>query len=144
MSKQLELWDRYTQDALALECKNKEYDNAQERLGEPGEMRILHASMGIAGEGGEVLDLVKKHVFYNKPLDRAKVTEEVGDIMWYVSVLLQVMDIGFDEVLAKNITKLRARYGGESFSSYDKMNRDKSQVQAIMEEDHEDHPGSGC
>jgi hypothetical protein len=89
MSRQLELWDRYTQDALALECKNKEYDNAQERLGEPGEMRILHASMGIAGEGGEVLDLVKKHVFYNKPLDRAKVTEEVGDIMWYVSVLLQ-------------------------------------------------------
>lgn len=44
----------------------------------------LHMSIGVAGELGELLDAVKKHVIYEKPLDVVNVVEELGDVWWYV------------------------------------------------------------
>lgn len=68
------------------------------------------AIMGIAGESGEVADLVKKYLFHKHPLDREKIVEEAGDLMWYIAELCAVMDVSMDEVATKNIEKLKRRY----------------------------------
>jgi NTP pyrophosphatase (non-canonical NTP hydrolase) len=66
--------------------------------------------MGIAGEGGEVCDLLKKHLLHKKPLDREKLVAELGDVLWYIQLGCNVFDISVDEIVEYNIKKLCARY----------------------------------
>jgi NTP pyrophosphatase (non-canonical NTP hydrolase) len=75
--------------------------------------RLLTGAIGICSEGGELLDLVKKIIFQGKePSDelRAKIKNELGDVMWYVQQVLITMDWDLEEVLAENIKKLSGRY----------------------------------
>lgn len=76
----------------------------------------LHMAVGIAGESGELLDAIKKHVVYNKPLDRANVVEELGDLEFYMEGLRQGLGITRGEVLAHNIAKLSKRYEAGKYS----------------------------
>ena len=76
----------------------------------------LHMAVGIAGESGELLDAIKKHVVYNKPLDRENVVEELGDLEFYLEGLRQGLGLTRDEILAANITKLSARYAGLTYT----------------------------
>lgn len=81
----------------------------------PDKCDLLHAAVGIAGEAaGELLDAVKKHVFYNKPIDRENVIEELGDIEFYLEVIRSKMYITREVTLEYNINKLskgdKARY----------------------------------
>lgn len=68
------------------------------------------AVMGISGESGEVADLVKKFMFHQHPLDREKLIEELGDLMWYIAELCATLGASMDEVARGNIEKLRKRY----------------------------------
>lgn len=70
----------------------------------------LMATMGLAGETGEVVDLVKKVEFHGKPLDRQALIKELGDVLWYLTALRLFEGITLDEVMATNVAKLRARY----------------------------------
>lgn len=72
--------------------------------------RTLHAAVGMSGESGEVLDIVKKTWIYGKPLDRQKLVEEMGDVLFYYVALLNTQDITLKEIADANIAKLRARY----------------------------------
>ena len=67
-------------------------------------------ALGLAGESGEVIDLIKKHLFHGKPLDREKFLEEMGDQLWYFQCLLEAVDGTFEEVVEKNRAKLKRRY----------------------------------
>lgn len=71
---------------------------------------LIHATMGVVGEAGELLDGIKKHVIYNKPLDRANVVEELGDMEFYMEQLRQRLGITREETLDANIAKLEVRY----------------------------------
>ncbi len=71
---------------------------------------LAHAVMGISGEAGELLDAIKKHVIYGKPLDRDNVVEEIGDLMFYVTALMNELVIMEEEVVLKNVEKLNKRY----------------------------------
>jgi NTP pyrophosphatase (non-canonical NTP hydrolase) len=71
---------------------------------------LIHGIMGVAGEVGELLDTIKKHVIYKKELDYENVVEELGDIEFYLEVIRQEMGIERDETLESNIIKLRKRY----------------------------------
>jgi len=82
----------------------------------PSSAHILHMAVGVSGEAGELLDAIKKNVFYNKPLDRANVIEELGDLEFYMSGLRQGLGITRDEVLEANIQKLFKRYASGSYS----------------------------
>ena len=86
----------------------------------------LHMAIGISGESGELLDAVKKAVIYRKPLDRANVVEELGDLEFYMEGLRQGLDITREEVLAANITKLRKRYGERYSDSAAQTRADKA------------------
>ncbi len=70
----------------------------------------VHMALGIAGEAGELVDAIKKHAIYNKPLDFDNVIEELGDIEWYMEGLRQTFGITREVVLAHNIAKLNKRY----------------------------------
>lgn len=74
--------------------------------------RLLLAACGIGGEGGEVVDLIKKHIFHHKSEGEISplVVEEIGDLLWYVALLVNTMGLDWNEILDVNRAKLVARY----------------------------------
>lgn len=79
-------------------------------------LNVLHAAVGVAGEAGELLDAVKKHWAYSKPLDRENVIEELGDLEYYMCLMRSVLGIARHEVLQANADKLAVRYAGLKYS----------------------------
>lgn len=71
---------------------------------------FLHASVGISGEAGEILDAVKKHWVYEKPLDRENLIEETGDILFYIQALCNLLGISLSDAIDANVDKLNKRY----------------------------------
>lgn len=72
---------------------------------------LLHAALGMAGEAGEVIEHVKKSMFYGKPLDEAKLKEEAGDLLWYIAgPLCRALGCTLEELAAANVAKLEKRY----------------------------------
>jgi len=69
-------------------------------------------ALGLAGESGEVIDLIKKHLFHGKPLDREKAIEELGDVLFYVQCLAEALDVEIAKVAQVNDQKRRRRYPG--------------------------------
>lgn len=76
----------------------------------------LHMCMGLSGELGELIDAVKKSIFYRKPLDRDNAVEELGDIEFYLEGLRQGLGITREECIQGNINKLGKRYAGFNYS----------------------------
>jgi len=77
---------------------------------------ILHMAVGISGEAGELLDAIKKHVIYQKPIDLENVVEELGDLEFYIEGLRQSLAITRQETIDHNIAKLSVRYSKGSYS----------------------------
>lgn len=71
---------------------------------------LINGVMGLCGESGEVIDLVKKHLHQGHPLDKEKLIKELGDIAWYLAEVAYVLDTDLDTVLEQNIAKIKARY----------------------------------
>lgn len=66
--------------------------------------------LGLSGEAGETVEMIKKHIGHGHPLDREKLKKELGDDLWYIAALCTVFDISMAEVAQMNIDKLKARY----------------------------------
>lgn len=77
---------------------------------------LIHMIMGLSGEAGELLDAIKKHVIYRKPLDKENVIEELGDLEFYMEGLRQAVGVTRDECLKANIDKLGKRYPGYGYT----------------------------
>lgn len=71
---------------------------------------LMHAAIGIAGEGGELLDAAKKAWVYNKPLDRDNMVEELGDMFFYTVKAMRMLGVNLNDVIKKNQAKLAKRY----------------------------------
>lgn len=71
--------------------------------------RVLF-SLGLAGEAGEVVDYVKKAIGHGKEMNRETLTEELGDVLWYISQLAHIHGITLSEIMRYNTGKLQARY----------------------------------
>lgn len=76
----------------------------------PYEAMCSNMCMGLAGEIGEVIDIMKKHIYQGKELDITDVIEEVGDVLWYIANFCNVNNITMDECMENNIKKLRKRF----------------------------------
>ncbi len=61
-------------------------------------IRILHGAIGCCTEGGELLDCVKKAMFYGREIDRVNLLEELGDLSWYMSQMIDELGSSWDEV----------------------------------------------
>lgn len=77
-------------------------DNQREWLGNFG--------LGIAGEAGEVADMLKKHLFQGHDLDKDGLVKELGDVLWYIAALASVIGVGLEDIAEENLIKLRKRY----------------------------------
>jgi len=77
--------------------------------------RVTNGALGLAGEAGEVVELVKKHRYHGHDLDTARMQKELGDVLWYIAELCTVAGLSLADVATANIDKLRARYP-EGFS----------------------------
>ena len=71
---------------------------------------LINSVMGLCGESGEVIDLVKKHIFHGHELDRENLIKELGDVLWYCAEVSEALGTTLDEVMVKNIEKLKKRY----------------------------------
>lgn len=85
---------------------------------------LINGVMGLCGESGEVIDIVKKHLAQGHELDRDKIIKELGDVAWYIAEIATVLDVELEEVLALNIEKLKKRYP-EGFSTEKSVNREE-------------------
>ena len=117
---------------MVLKTESKDFEAISSRLKDKRALRLLHGSCGIATEAGELLDAMKKHIFYGKEIDTVNIVEEIGDLMWYSAILLDELGVEFEEVMEKNINKLKARYG-EKFSETCANTRNLDQERKILE-----------
>jgi NTP pyrophosphatase (non-canonical NTP hydrolase) len=85
---------------------------------------LINGVMGLCGESGEAIDIVKKHLAQGHELDREKLIGELGDIAWYLAETAMALDVDLETVLTRNIDKLKARYP-EGFDSTRSVNRNK-------------------
>lgn len=83
---------------------------------------MLEGALGLSGEVGEVVDILKKSIFQGHPLDVRKVALELGDVMWYLALLAHSIGYNLDEVTKMNIEKLKNRYPN-GFTTTDSLNR---------------------
>lgn len=92
------------------------FENYQEEMKrtaskfEASNENLCLGAMGIAGEAGEVADYIKKIVFHSHELSREKLAEELGDVMWYLAYLSEVIGYSLSEIADINLKKLRKRY----------------------------------
>lgn len=79
----------------------------------PGTDPIVHSALGLAGESGEVADLVKKSQYLRSDgLDESKLVEELGDALWYLTQIASQIGVSLEQVAIANIQKLEARHPG--------------------------------
>lgn len=72
--------------------------------------RMTLSALGLAGETGEYVDIIKKHLFHGKPLDRDHALAELGDVLWYLMYAADTLGSSLEEVATINDAKLAARY----------------------------------
>lgn len=72
--------------------------------------RLENGLMGLCGEAGECIDLLKKHLFQGHILDERHLALELGDVAWYLAVSADALGYDLESVLKMNVDKLRARY----------------------------------
>jgi NTP pyrophosphatase (non-canonical NTP hydrolase) len=111
----------YVKNALRTEPTN--YEPVLTRAGQEGSLRLLHAFLGICTEAGEINDALKKALIYGKPFDKVNAIEELGDLMWYIAIASDTLEVSLEDIMEKNIAKLKARYG-EKFTEEAALNRD--------------------
>ena len=84
---------------------------------------ILNGVLGLGGESGECLDIVKKCLFQGHGLDKEHLAEELGDVAWYLAVSAHALGYDLETILQGNVDKLRKRYP-EGFDPERSLNRD--------------------
>jgi NTP pyrophosphatase (non-canonical NTP hydrolase) len=72
--------------------------------------KLFDAAAGIAEEAGEVLAHVRKHLYQGRELDRDRLAEELGDVLWCVAAVATMSDLDLSTVARRNQEKLAARH----------------------------------
>ena len=77
---------------------------------DPRDQRILNWALGLTGEAGEVANKIKKQTFHGHGENADEIADEVGDVLWYVAMLLDEYGYNLEQVMLQNIHKLEQRY----------------------------------
>ena len=83
---------------------------------------LINGVMGLCGESGEAIDIVKKWLAQGHELDREKLAKELGDIAWYLAETAAAIDMPLEDIFRGNIDKLKKRYP-DGFSAEKSVNR---------------------
>lgn len=84
---------------------------------------LINGVMGLCGESGEAIDIVKKWLAQGHELDKEKLAKELGDIAWYLAETATALNLNLEDVFEANIEKLRKRYP-EGFDSQRSIHRE--------------------
>jgi NTP pyrophosphatase (non-canonical NTP hydrolase) len=103
-------WYDYQKDAFRTTSKDKT------------DKGLLISALGLAGETGEVIELIKKNVGHGHQMDYAKLEKELGDCLWYIADIASRMGLSLTQIAYGNIAKLKERYP-EGFSEEASRNR---------------------
>lgn len=103
---------------LALRTARTDLDSTQ---------LLLNGALGLAGESGEVVDGIKKHLFQGHWLDRGHLIKELGDICWYLAIAAEALGTDLDTIFQMNIDKLKARYP-DGFEVERSVNREEEDI----------------
>lgn len=88
---------------------------------------LINSVMGLCGESGEAIDIVKKWLAQGHPLDKAHLTSELGDVAWYLAEAATALGLDLEDILQANLDKLERRYP-EGFSTEKSVSREKGDI----------------
>lgn len=88
---------------------------------------LINSVMGLCGESGEAIDIVKKWLAQGHPLDREHLAKELGDVAWYLAEAATALDLDLEDILRANLEKLERRYP-DGFSTEKSVGRDKNDL----------------
>ena len=94
---------------------------------------LLNGILGAVGEMGEIVEQVKKHLFQGHELNKDKMVEELGDVLWYIASISRGLDADLSYVARVNIAKLAARYPDGTFSTQHSIERDVERERCARE-----------
>jgi NTP pyrophosphatase (non-canonical NTP hydrolase) len=66
--------------------------------------------LGLAGETGEVVEHIKKHLYHGRKLNLDEVKRELGDCLWYIAAFCNDLGFSLEDVMQTNIDKLKERW----------------------------------
>lgn len=98
-------WQRYTLDIMKAETDVNELDTISSE-----KMRLLYGIMGLSTEANELLNQMKNNIFDAKPLSKKKIREELGDVIYYMAILCNAMELQLHDILYTNKKKLLDKY----------------------------------
>lgn len=116
-----ELLDSLISGQYQTDAARTLWERPQKELSNCQTMAVWCA-LGLAGEAGEVVELIKKWAFHNHPYPEEKIIKELGDTLWYVAGLCTTLGLSMTDVMQINIDKLKERYPN-GFSYNDSINR---------------------
>lgn len=88
---------------------------------------LLNGALGLAGESGEVADIVKKAFMQGHPLDREHIAKELGDICWYIAETATAIGYDMETIMQMNVEKLMKRYP-DGFTTERSQHREKGDI----------------
>ena len=86
---------------------------------------LINGVMGLCGESGEAIDIVKKWLAQGHELDKQKLAKELGDIAWYLAETATALDLDLEDIFQANIEKLKKRYP-QGFDSQRSIHREEA------------------
>jgi len=93
---------------------------------------LNHMALGLAGEAGELVDAIKKHTIYGKPLDIENIKEELGDLEFYITGLRMLLSLEPIPIIYQNMEKLSKRYASGTYSDAAAIERaDKIEIETV-------------
>ncbi len=92
--------------------------------GRNGERRQIIAALGLAGEAGEFANIIKKLTAHGHTISKTEMSDELGDVLWYLSEAATACNLDLNQIAQMNISKLKERYP-EGFSEEKSINRKK-------------------
>ena len=104
-----------------------EYQKLAMRTNKPEatqEENLINGCLGLAGEAGEVCDIVKKYMFQGHNLETQKIVDELSDVLWYVALTATAIGWDLNDIMEMNVEKLKKRYP-EGFSIMNSINKTK-------------------
>ena len=77
----------------------------------PEEYKVVYPALGLCGEAGEVADKIKKTIRGDRPLEEVigNIADELGDVLWYLAILADDLEVDLEDIVQNNIDKLQRR-----------------------------------
>lgn len=88
---------------------------------------LLNGLMGLNGEAGECIDIMKKYLFQGHPMDTEHIAKELGDVAWYLAISAYAIDYNLETILQMNVDKLKARYP-DGFDAVRSQHREENDI----------------